>query len=167
MNAIPGGDRLLFYTLVCPAQPRPDPAELRTGRILCSAEWLLFVFSSAWFSVSDYLLVIMLINQTTSRQNKNKLMGRPSFRPPRPPAPSPLLTDSLLFFPPPSPRNNTGLIYKTASTVSSWGWLVQNGLSCSMWWLTFQEASLGSCNWRLGGLQETPQKCTKTKSRED
>lgn len=119
MNAIPGGDRLLFYTLVCPAQPRPDPAELRTGRILCSVEWLLFVFSSAWFSVSDYLLVIMLINQTTSRQNKNKLMGRPSFRPPRPPAPSPLLTDSLLFFPPPSPRNNTGLIYKTASTVSS------------------------------------------------
>ena len=109
-----------FYTLVHPAQPLPDPpAELRTGRILCRAEWLLFVFSSAWFSVSDYLLVIMLINQTTSRQNKNKLMGRLSFRPPRPPTPSPLPTDSLLSFPPPSPRNNTGLIYKTASTVSS------------------------------------------------
>lgn len=61
----------------------------------------------------------MLINQTTSRQNKNKLMGRPSFWPPLPPAPSPLLTDPLLSFPPPSPRNNTRLIYKTASTVSS------------------------------------------------
>ena len=120
-----------FYTLVRPAQPL---TELKTGRILCNAEWLLFVFSSAWFSVSDYLLVITLINQTTSRQNKNKLMGRPiNFRPPCPPAPSPLPTDPLLFFPPPSPRNNTGLIYKTASTVSSFKAFQVSFLFFSSW----------------------------------
>lgn len=38
----------------------------------------------------------------------------------------------------------------TGSCQASWGWLVQNGLSCSMWWFTFQEASLGFFNWRLG-----------------
>ena len=34
----------------------------------------------------------------------------------------------------------------TGSCQASWGWLVQNGLSCSMWWFTFKEASLGFFN---------------------
>lgn len=53
----------------------------------------------------------------------------------------------------------------TGSCQASWGWLVQNGLSCSMWWFTFQEASRASSTGGWAGLQETQQKCTK--SRED
>ena len=117
VNSVLGGDRLLFLH---PGASSTGPrwAEDRPYPLQCWMASLCFPFClvfSIWLLAGYYACKSNNFKEKQKQVNgSTALLSTTSTT-----APSPLPTDPLLFFPPPSPRNNNDIIYKTASTVSS------------------------------------------------